>query len=238
MSRNPVWSAEQAKRAIDSSNQGPNQEVTSLVRRPASRDVILRQNELTYASFYVPRVKPGCAPVYVGALFAKVDLPAGAIIAKYEGREYPCDSRNKNPIWNQLENTQYLLTRWNEKDRRKRIVVDGNPIWGGIGGYANYSKSPNVRFLDWAKDYPDERIGGVYLQTTEFVERGTELRVDYDLGSEETPFLTQMLRDWPDCIPKTELFEPHYRALRYTTPPRSALMSERFNMFGFYGQFM
>ena len=237
MSRNPVWSAEQAKRAIDASNQGPNQEVTSLVRRPASRDLILRQNELTYASFYVPRVNPGCAPVYVGALFAKVDLPAGAIIAKYEGREYPCDSRNKNAIWNQLENTQYLLTRINEKDRRKRIVVDGNPIWGGIGGYANYSRTPNIRFVDYAKEYPAEKIGGVYLQTTEFVERGTELRVDYDMGSTATPFLDDMLLNWPDCVSKTELFEPHYRALRYTTPPRTALLSEKFGMFGFYGQF-
>lgn len=201
------------------------------VKRHPMYNVILDENDLVYASYALyasysrPPVDSRCAPIYFGALFAKKDIPKHTVVAEYAGPEYAYDSNDTDVAWRAIKDTQYLMTRTSEEDGRKKIVVDGNPRWGGIGGYANYSpdRTANLKFVDRMEDKSDT-IGGVYLVTSEDVDKGTELRVDYDMGSSGAPWLDRLKQTLPACN-QDELEYPgsaRYRALRYTTPLRRA----------------
>lgn len=140
----------------------------------------------------------------IGALFARRDLIDGEVISAYVG---PILSRT-----DALRSTSaYLFSARDVRDRRRRVVIDGDPRHGNLAGYANYvvHTCANAEFVDAAAEAKgDASHTNVLLRAREFIPRGTEIRADYDRGVAGRPFYNQMLADG---ISRRSLTSPSYK---------------------------
>ena len=127
----------------------------------------------------------------MGGLFTKESISTGRILAQYVGKEYyPPSSADS------VENQQYMFSARSAQDGRKRIIIDGNPVlYKNLAGFANYAegKAANAHFVDRSKDAPPETKTNILLVASERIPQGTEIRVDYDMGSSAHPFRDQMV---------------------------------------------
>lgn len=157
-----------------------------MILRPKQYNVVLNENENVYASYTYLGGK------WMGGLFAKKNLISGELIARYTGIEYYPPS-----LADGVEDQSYMFTARMSQDRRKRVVIDGNPAVApnNLAGYANFAEggSANALFVDLAHLAPDGVNTFVAIQVVEPIASGTEIRIDYDMGSSTHPFRNQMI---------------------------------------------
>lgn len=156
-------------------------------QRPVKYDRVLHQNRRAYASF------TNVGGAWIGGLFARRALRAGEVVARYVGLEYDIPS-----LADAVADQSYMFTARRVGDGRKRTVIDGNPtLYSNLAGYANYVEgdAANAHFVDLAKEVPSESDARTYvvLKAAEDIPIGTEIRVDYDMGSRGHPFRDQMV---------------------------------------------
>ena len=151
------------------------------MQRPLEYNKIIQETDIVYVSF--TRV----GGRWIRGLFTKTDLPAYTIVGFYDGK-----------ILTQIEadnsTSEYLMTARQNADRRKKVVIDGNPdVYNNICGFANYAKNivANATFEDIKDKHRDT---SVIMKTKCFVPAGHELRLDYDLGQRSTPFLDSLIQ--------------------------------------------
>lgn len=178
-----------------------------LLERPRAYDRVLAGNEHAYASY------THIGGVWMGGLFARRDLQPGQTIARYVGREYyPASAADD------VDDQSYMFTARMVQDGRKRVVIDGNPqLYRNLAGFANYAegKAANAHFVDEAKAARDDLRTNVLLRAARHIPSGTEIRVDYDMGSSAHPFRDQMLAKG---IPRAALQDATYRTIRWLPP--------------------
>lgn len=161
---------------------------SEMKKRPEHLDVCLYENNVVYASHTL------VGKEWVGGLFSKGDTNKGSVLCEYTGKVLTKDEENTST-------SEYLMAARDPQDLRRRIVIDGDPRkYLNIAGYANYSdqQCANAYFVD------DTRKGGrctVVLMAGEFIPAGTEIRVDYDMGSSVHPFRDMMIKKgiYHDC---------------------------------------
>lgn len=180
------------------------------MKRPSKFDTVLRENRHAYASY------TSIGGNWMGGLFAKHDLPKGTVIARYVGKEYHPASDADG-----VKDQSYMFVARMVQDGRKRVVIDGNPeFYSNLAGYANYAnmRSANAQFVDdAAKARAEDRDVQTYvtLQAGEFIPEGTEIRVDYDVGSSTNPFRDQMIANG---VPPSALKGRSYADVRWMYP--------------------
>ena len=157
-------------------------------KRPTHLNVCLYENDLVYASHTL------LGKDWVGGLFSKVDINKGSLIGEYTGKVLTKDEENTSV-------SMYLMTARNPQDLRRRLVIDGDPRkYLNICGYANYSDNQyaNSYFVD--KTCKGGKCN-IELIASEFIPAGTEIRVDYDMGSSVHPFRDMMINYgiYEDC---------------------------------------
>ena len=160
-----------------------------MIKRPAEYNTVLHENHRAYGSY------THVAGRWMGGLFARRGLRAGEVIARYVGEEY-----HPPALAESVDDQAYMFTARMVGDGRKRVVIDGNPeLYSNLAGYANYVEgdAANAHFVDKSKEVvPSESDGAttyVVLQAAEDIPTGTEIRVDYDMGSRGHPFRDQMI---------------------------------------------
>ena len=139
-------------------------------------------------------------------MFSKGDTNKGSVLCEYTGKVLTKDEENTS-------NSEYLMAARNPQDLRRRIVIDGDPHkYLNIAGYANYSdhQHANAYFVD--KTCKGGRCI-IMLMTGEFIPAGTEIRVDYDMGSAVHPFRDMMVKKdiYNDC-------KQEYKNIRWEFP--------------------
>ena len=152
-----------------------------VMQRPYAYNKIIQETDDVYASFTLVGDK------WIRGLFCKTDLPAFTVIGFYNGKSLTQTEADAST-------SEYLMTARQNVDRRKKVVLDGDPdIYNNICGFANYATNAiaNATFEDTRNNSRDT---SVILKTKHFVPAGCELRVDYDLGQKSTPFLDSMIR--------------------------------------------
>jgi len=170
------------------------------MRRPAGLDNCLVENEVVYASHTL------LGGNWVGGLFSKVDINKGSVICEYTGKLLTKDEENTSM-------SDYLMSVRNPQDLRRRVVIDGDPRkYFNISGYANYSDNQyaNSYFVD------STCKGGkcnMILVAKELIPVGTEIRVDYDMGSSAHPFRDMMILKgiYNDC-------KQEYKTIKWEAP--------------------
>ena len=146
-------------------------------RRPPEQDVLLGHNEWAYAS------RARLNGQWMGALFARRDIPAGTAIVEYRGPIMSEARAREEPE----DGNQYMLTARRKRDGRL-VTIDGTPTTGtgNLAGYANYAcdGAANARLSDEAGAPPPGHEGPTYvvIRAESAVEAGTEIRIDYDLA--------------------------------------------------------
>ena len=150
------------------------------MQRPSEYNKIIQETDNVYASFTLVGDK------WIRGLFCKSDLPAFTIIGFYNGKSLTHTEAD-------VSTSEYLMTARLNRDRRKKVVLDGNPdIYNNICGFANYATN-NVANATFEDTRNNSRDTSVILKTKHFVPEGCELRVDYDLGQRSTPFLDSLI---------------------------------------------
>lgn len=157
-------------------------------KRPGHLDVCLLENEVVYASHTLLDMD------WVGGLFSKWGIHKGSVLCEYTGSALTKEEENTST-------SEYLMTARDPQDLRRRIVIDGDPRkYSNICGYANYSDNQyaNSYFVD------NTCKGGkcnIVLIASECIPAGTEIRVDYDMGSLVHPFRDMMMKKgiYNDC---------------------------------------
>lgn len=150
------------------------------MRRPVDLDVRLLENHRVYASHAL------LGGHWVGALFASVDLREGDLLCEYTGKLLEKHEEATS-------SSEYLMKVRDPLDLRRRRVIDGDPrSFGNLAGYANHSehKLANARFVDQTRRHGRSQV---VLLAKEFIPGGTEIRVDYDMGSHVYPFRDMMI---------------------------------------------
>ena len=223
-----------AKRAMGTRNSEESR-VEPWRRRPQGQDVLLGYNERAYASHTQLNGQ------WMGALFARCDIPAGAVIAEYRG---PVMSEARARAEPEGGN-QYMLTARRVRDGRL-VTIDGTPTGGAdnLAGYANYAcdGAANARLSDEAGAPPPGHVAPTYvvIRAEAAVLAGTEIRIDYDLArrcaamrgarrgkklcTERTraprlPYQEQLLRQGATM---DQLNDMTYRDVRWSEPPALA----------------
>lgn len=151
------------------------------MQRPHEYNRIIQETKDVYASFTLVGNK------WIRGLFCKNDLPAFTIIGFYNGKSLTKKEAD-------VSTSEYLMTARQNADRRKKVVIDGDPdIYNNICGFANYATNDiaNATFEDTRNK---SKATSVILKNKYFVPAGCELRVDYDLGQRSTPFLDSLIR--------------------------------------------
>ena len=178
--------------------------------RPNRYNTILDENEHVYASY------TNIEGTWMGGLFAKRDLCPGQPIARYMGREYEASEADK------VEDQSFMFTATVVRDRRRRVVIDGNPaLYENLAGYANYAEgdAANAIFVDQAASAGTKQHTGattnIWLRAAAYIPAGTELRVDYDMGSSQHPFRDQMLKNG---VSRRALRVPSYQSNQWKHP--------------------
>jgi hypothetical protein len=150
----------------------------------------------------------------MGGLFSKHALDRGQQLARYEGEEYYPPSKADD-----VEEQSYMFKARMVKDRRKFVVIDGNPdLYRNLAGFANYAEgdAANAHFVDEATSATDPGMRtNIILYAAKHIPAGTEIRVDYDVGSSGHPFRDQMCAKG---IPLSALRDTSYSAQRWLTP--------------------
>ena len=178
-----------------------------MLKRPEAYNTVLDENNRAYASY----VNIGGS--WMGGLFAKHDLQAKDEIARYVGKEYYPSSTADS-----VTDQSYMFTARMVQDGRKRVVIDGNPkLYKNLAGFANYveGNAANAHFVDKANEADDTLSTNIILQAATFIPSGTEIRVDYDMGSSTHPFRDQMLEKG---IPLSALRDPSYAEKKWLHP--------------------
>ena len=168
-----------ARRAVAMRGDGgsPAEPCSGLCRRPQEQDVLLGCNEWAYASYAQLNGR------WMGALFARQDIPAGGVIAEYRGPIMTEAHAREEPV----DGNQYMLTARRIRDGRM-VTIDGTPTVGrgNLAGYANYASdgAANARLSDEAGAPPPGHVGPTYvvIRAEVAVPAGTEVRIDYDLA--------------------------------------------------------
>mgnify|MGYP006077159289 FL=1 len=161
---------------------------SEMKKRPRHLDVCLHDNHVVYASHTL------VGKEWVGGLFSNGDTNKGSVLCEYSGKKMTKEEENTST-------SEYLMVARNPQDLRRRIVIDGDPRkYLNIAGYANYSdhQHANAYFVD------ETCKGGkctILLKAGEFIPAGTEIRVDYDMGSAVHPFRDMMVKKgiYSDC---------------------------------------
>ena len=139
--------------------------------------MLLGCNEWAYASYTQLDGR------WMGALFARQDVPAGEVIAEYRGPVMEEARARAEPEGG----NQYMLTTRRKWDG-KVVTIDGTPTMGSgnLAGYANYASdgAANARLSDEAGAPPPGHVGPTYvvIRAEVAVSAGTEIRIDYDLA--------------------------------------------------------
>lgn len=175
-------------------------------KRPPQYDLAIKVDVLVYASF---------APlggVWMGALFARQHIPKFTRIVRYLGRHLTPEEAGEE------DNQEYMLTATVPSDRRRRVVIDGHPRHGGIGGYANYAsgKRANACYSDDADEAPAGEESYVWIMALEDIPSHTELRIDYDRGRRKKEFREQIAR--MHGVPLRVLDDKTYKTVRWLPP--------------------
>ena len=177
------------------------------LQRPDAYDIILDENEQAYASYV------NIGGVWMGGLFAKHDLQPEDEIARYVGREY-----SNRTMADDVKDQSYMFAARMVQDGRKRVAIDGNPaLYKNLAGYSNFveGNAANAHFVDKWKGADDTLRTNVILQAATHIPSGTEIRVDYDMGSSTHPFRDQMIRKG---IPPKALRDPSYKTQTWLPP--------------------
>jgi hypothetical protein len=172
------------------------------MQRPSQYNKIIQETDDVYASFTLVGDK------WIRGLFCKTDVPAFKIIGFYDGKSL-------TQIEADVSTSEYLMTARQNRDRRKKIVIDGNPdIYNNICGFANYSVNSiaNATFEDTKHE---SRETSVIMKTKEFIPAGCEIRVDYDLGQRSTPFLDSLISKG---LSRAHFTSPAYKQHIWTYP--------------------
>tara|TARA_Y100000748_G_scaffold42561_1_gene31577 strand:- start:649 stop:1092 length:444 start_codon:yes stop_codon:yes gene_type:complete len=118
-------------------------------------------------------------------LFARRDLVKGELLCTYDGEVLASSEANYF--------SEYFMTARNPQDLRRRLVIDGDPDrFENLAGYANFAahEFANGIFMD------ETTRGGVRpyvcLRARVDTAKGTEIRVDYDMGSAGHPYRDMM----------------------------------------------
>lgn len=175
--------------------------------RPPAYNKVTLANDVVYGSYSFISGR------WMGALFAKKDLFDSDLIAPYIGRIYTYEQSESKP------NQHYMMKARLVSDRRRRVVIDGNPsLYTNIAGLANYAegKSANARFVDEASESDCENDTNVVLRAVGLIPRGVEIRVDYDAGSSKFPFRDQLLEQG---VAISALRSSQYRSIVWDDPP-------------------
>lgn len=151
------------------------------VTRPAARDVCLIENDIVYASYTLLN------NAWAGGLFSKNDIEKGELLCEYNGRILDVKEATEST-------SEYLFSVRDPNDLRRKKVIDGDPNKSiNLAAYANYSDyvNANAMFLDQTKR---KNVCKIVLISKEFIPKGTEIRVDYDMGSSVNPFKDSMIQ--------------------------------------------
>jgi hypothetical protein len=152
--------------------------------RPAQWNALLDHNYYAYAS-YAP-----LAGRWMGALFARRDIVRGTKIAEYRGPLMTDAQVEAEPA----DGNQYMFAARTVGDLETWVTVDGTPRRRGdnLAGYANYAQggAANAAPSDEAHAPPRGHTGrtNIVIRATRKITRGTEIRMDYDLGDAERPY--------------------------------------------------
>ena len=179
----------------------------ALLRR--EYDLVIAQNERVYASYS----KVGGS--WMRALFTKVQVRKGDVLAQYEGLQLTKGQAKASQ-------SEYLMTARDTSNLSKRVILDGDPDAGyNLAGYANYvaMRQANGMFEDRAREVHHSTTHRTYvvLLAAEDVEAGKEIRVDYDMGSAKRPFRDQMV-----AAGLTELDSSDYKEVQWEYPAADA----------------
>lgn len=177
------------------------------MERPEALDRVILENEVAYASYTHSGGK------WTGALFARKDIPKGALISEYAGRVLTKSEA-------EASESEYVMRATDVRDRRRRVDIDGAPDkYPNLAGYANFAphRHANALFVDAAKYAAPDRVTYVLLLAKTDIPEGVEIRVDYDRGVAGTPFFDQMLARGVD---RQALVSHAYLARRWPYPRR------------------
>lgn len=172
------------------------------MQRPNQYNKIIQETDDVYASFTL------VGNHWIRGLFCKTDIPAFKIIGFYEGKSLTQREAD-------VSTSEYLMTARQNRDRRKKVVLDGNPdIYNNICGFANYAVNSiaNATFEDTKHE---SRETSVILKSKQFIPAGCEIRVDYDLGQRSTPFLNSLISKG---LPRSYFTSPAYKQHIWTYP--------------------
>jgi hypothetical protein len=174
--------------------------------RPRPYNRVLNENGTAYASY------TRLGGRWVGALFARRDIRDDDLIAFYDGRLY------KSADADRVRDQQYMMKVRDPTDGRKRVVIDGHPKYGGLGGFANFAEGrhANARFVLETTEGDTRPV--VAVRAVGAIPMGTEIRIDYDKGSSKHPFRDQMVEEG---VPLASLRSSEYKQVIWPYP-RSA----------------
>jgi len=172
------------------------------MQRPKQYNKIIQETDDVYASYTC------VGGEWIRGLFCKTNVPAFKIIGFYEGKSLTQEEAD-------VSTSEYLMTARQNRDRRKKVTLDGNPdIYDNICGFANYAVNSiaNATFEDTKHE---SRETSVILKSTQSIPAGCEIRVDYDLGQRSTPFLDSLLSRG---LPRSYFISPAYKQHIWTYP--------------------
>ena len=135
---------------------------------------------------------------WMGALIAKRAIPLGTKIAEYTGPLMTDKQVQDEP---EDGNAYMMAARRVGGSEGEQVTIDGTPRAPGenIAGYANYAPGTmaNARLSDEARRAPRGHTGQTYvvLRATERIEKGTEIRMDYDADDpDDAPYYKRLVR--------------------------------------------
>ena len=144
--------------------------------------------------------------VWMRGLFARRDLVKGELLCTYDGEVLASSEANYF--------SEYFMTARNPQDLRRRLVIDGDPDrFENLAGFANFATQEFANGI-----FVDETTRGgvgpcVCLRVFVDIAKGTEIRVDYDMGSAGHPY-----RDMMEAHAQVEQ-DDTYRKVVWDDPP-------------------
>lgn len=174
--------------------------------RPKGFDVAFGVDEMTYVS-YTP-----LAGEWMKGLFALRDIRDGDIVGRYTGAVYTLRDSER------VADQQYMMRATMKTGKRRRnVIIDGNPsIYHNPMARANYAKGSHAN-AGFVNDRSREREGdtSIFVRATHAIQRGVEIRIDYDGNDGARPYMKQLLRDGANA---TDVASSDYKTVLWTTP--------------------
>ena len=130
------------------------------------------------------------------------------------------------------EDNQYLMEARLVGPSRKHgiemVVIDGTPNEANpnLIAYANYTShnQANAKFVDAASEAPPPAKTCIRMTAREVIPPGREIRVDYDRGSKQKQFYTQMIHKG---VPRELLTSGEYKSETWNTTESRRPVTER-----------